>query len=177
MSAVASKQETYLPKDDEQVAEVYDFLTAHEAAGRGRPASRYFLSGAEPGDRTELPAELYQILRQVVEALQQGLAVTVAPQMMTMTTQEAADLLGVSRPTVIKLLDEHKMPYERVGSHRKILLRDLLEYRERRRAEQYAALEATAISTENEEDIDTMLNHLREARRAVARRRRSSSET
>lgn len=175
MTVQALKQETYLPEERNQVAEVYDFLTDHEAAGRGRPLPRYFLSGTEPGDRTELPAELYRILRQVVEALQRGLAVTVAPQTMTMTTQEAADLLGVSRPTVIKLLNEHQIPHERVGSHRKILLRDLLEYRERRRAEQYAALEATAISVDDEEDITTMLDGLREARRAVARRRRNSS--
>jgi excisionase family DNA binding protein len=177
MTAVTLKQETYLPEDGEQVAEVYDFLTAHEAAGRGRPPSRYFLSGAEPGDRTELPVELYQLLRQVVEALQHGLAVTVAPQTMTMTSQEAADLLGVSRPTLIKLLDEQKIPYERVGTHRKILLRDLLEYRERRREEQYAALEATAVSVEDEEDMDAVLDRLRAARRAVARRRRHSAET
>jgi excisionase family DNA binding protein len=176
VAAQALKQETYLPDESNQVAEIYDFLTAHETAGRGRPLPRYFLSGAEPGDRTEIPAELYRILRQVVEALQRGLAVTVAPQTMTVTTQEAADLLGVSRPTVIKLLDEHQIPYERVGSHRKILLRELLEYREQRRALQYAALEATAISAEDEEDIEIMLGRLREARRAVARRRRNPPE-
>lgn len=175
MTVQTLKQETYLPEGNE-VAEIYDFLTAHEAAGRGRPLPQYFLSGTESGDRTELPAELYRILRQVVEALQRGLAVTVAPQTMTMTTQEAADLLGVSRPTVIKLLNEHQIPHERVGSHRKVLLRDVLEYRERRRAEQYAALEATAVSVDDEEDLDTMLSRLREVRRAVARRRRSSSE-
>lgn len=176
MGSVALKQETYLPEDGEQLAEVYDFLTAHEAAGRGRPDPRYFLSGAEPGDRIELPAELYRMLRQVVEALQRGLAVTVAPQTMTVTTQEAADLLGVSRPTVIKLLDEHKIPYERVGSHRKILLRDLLEYRERRRAEQYAALEATAIDVDDEEGVEMMLDRLREARRVVAGRHQGPSD-
>lgn len=175
MSAVSLKQETYLPGEGDQVAEVYDFMTAHEAAGRGRPVPRYFLSGAESGDRIELPAELFRLLRQVVEALQRGLAVTVAPQMMTITTQEAADLLGVSRPTVIKLLGDGKIPYERVGSHRKILLRDLLEYLERRRAEQYAALEATAISVDDEDDLDTVLGNLRDARRAVARRRRPPS--
>lgn len=176
MPVQALKQETYLPEESSQVAEIYDFLTAHEAAGRGLPLPRYFLSGTEPGDRTELPVELYRILRQVVEALQRGLAVTVAPQTMTMTTQEAADLLGVSRPTVIKLLSEHQIPHERVGSHRKILLRDLLEYRERRRAEQYAALEATAIDVDDEEDITNKLDGLREARRAVARRRRNSPQ-
>jgi excisionase family DNA binding protein len=112
------------------------------------------------------------VLRQVVEALQQGLAVTVAPQTQTLTTQQAADLLGVSRPTVIKLLDEGKIPFERTGTHRRILLRDLLAYREQRRADQYAMLEATSVDVDDEGDLDTTLQQLREARQAVAARRR-----
>jgi excisionase family DNA binding protein len=167
------RQETYLPDADGRLAQVYDFLEAHEEAGRRRPEPRYFLAGSAPGDRVELPAEVYRVLRQVVEALRQGLAVTVVPQAQMLTTQQAADLLGVSRPTVIKLLDEAKIPFERVGTHRRILLRDLLAYREQRRAEQYAALEATAVSIDDEHDLDTVLGELREARRAVATRRRA----
>lgn len=177
MGGAALKQETYLPDEGGQVAEVYDFLQAHEGAGRARPESRYFLSGAEVGDRVELPVEVYRMLQQVVEALQQGLAVTVAPQTATLTTQQAAELLGVSRPTVIKLLGEKQIPFDRVGSHRRIFLRDLLEYRKRRRAEQYAALEATAISPEEEGDVATALRRMREARRTVAERRHDSSES
>jgi excisionase family DNA binding protein len=175
MSTAALRQETYLPDARAQVAKIYDFLKAHEQAGRGRPEARYFLAGSALADRVELPAEVYQVLRQVVEALQEGLAVTVAPQTVKLTTQQAAELLGVSRPTVIKLLDENKIPFDRVGSHRRILLRDLLAYRERRRAEQYAALDATAVSIDDAEDIDTALEQLREARRAVAARRRGRS--
>jgi excisionase family DNA binding protein len=110
----------------------------------------------------------------VVKALRQGLAVTVAPTTQTLMTQQAADLLGVSRPTVIKLLDSGKVPFERVGTHRRVLLRDLLDYREQRRAEQYAALEATAVDLDNEENLDTVLQQLRETRRAVVRRRRGA---
>ncbi|WP_326561609.1 helix-turn-helix domain-containing protein [Micromonospora sp. NBC_01796] len=174
MSAAALREETYLPGAAEQVAQVFDFLAAHESAGRGRPEPRYFLAGPTPSDRVELPAEVHRVLQQVVTALQQGLAVTVAPTTQTLTTQQAADLLGVSRPTVIKLLDNGKVPFERVGTHRRVLLRDLLEYREQRRAEQYAALEATAIDLDDEEDLETVLQQLRETRRAVARRRRSA---
>lgn len=177
MSVSAARQETYLPGPGEQVAQVYDFLEAHEQAGRRRPRPQYFLAGSSPGDRVELPAELYRMLRQVVEALRQGFAVTVAPLVQTLTTQQAADLLGVSRPTVIKLLDESRIPFERVGTHRRILLRDLLAYREQRRAEQYAALEATAVDLDDEQDLDTALAHLREARRAVAVRRRTRADS
>lgn len=116
---------------------------------------------------------MYRLLRQVAEALQRGLAVTVAPVSKQITTQQAADLLGVSRPTVVKLLDEQKIPFERVGSHRRIRLKDLLEYRERRRAAQYAALEATSVAIDDEEDLETTLEELREARRVVAARRRN----
>jgi hypothetical protein len=106
MSTAKLRQETYLPEAHGQVARIYDFLKAHEEAGRERPEPRYFLAGADPGDRTELPGELYRVLRHVVEALQQGLAVTVAPLTQTLTTQQAAELLGVSRPTLIKLLND-----------------------------------------------------------------------
>jgi excisionase family DNA binding protein len=177
MGSTALKQDTYLPGDAGEVARVYDFLRAHEAAGRERPEPRYFLAGSEPGDRVELPAEVYRVLHHVVEALRQGVAVTVAPMTQKLTTQQAADLLGVSRPTVVKLLNEKKIPYEQVGTHRRILLRDLLQYREKRRAAQYAALEATAASLGDEEDVDTTLERLREARRAVASRRRNQPET
>jgi excisionase family DNA binding protein len=169
------RQETYLPDGEGQLAQKYDFLKAHEEAGRGRPEPRYFLAGAAPGDRIELPAEIYRVLRHVVEALRQGFAVTVMPLTQTLTTQQAADLLGVSRPTLVKLLDVGKIPFERVGTHRRILLRDLLAYREERRDAQYAALEATAVDIDDEEALDTVLEELREARRAVARRRRQGS--
>lgn len=175
MKTADLRQETYLPDARGQVAQIYDFLKAHEQAGRGRPEPRYFLSGSAPGDRIELPVEIYRALRHVVEALQHGLAVTVAPLTQTLTTQQAADLLGVSRPTLVKLLDEGKIPFERAGSHRRVLLRDLLDYREQRRAAQYAALEATAVDIDDEEDLDTVLEQLREARHAVTKRRRRSS--
>jgi excisionase family DNA binding protein len=172
MTTAAPIQETYLPDAGPQVALVDEFLKAHDKAGQ----ARYFLVGTSPDDQVELPAEIHRVLRKVVDALRQGIAVTVAPLTQTLTTQQAADLLGVSRPTVIKLLDDRKIPFERVGSHRRVLLRDLLAYREQRRAEQYAALDATSVDLDDEYDLDTTLRRLREARRTVARRRRERGE-
>lgn len=165
MSVALSARETYLPAAAESLAAVGRFLDAHETG------SRYYLAGPEPGDRVELPAEAYLVLRQVVEAMRQNLAVTVVPQTQTLTTQQAADLLGVSRPTLVKLLDEDRLPFERAGTHRRVLLSDLLAYRAQRREEQYDALTATAAQ-EDEQDPQQVLEDLREARRAVAARRR-----
>ncbi len=177
MTAVPISQETYLPDADNDVARVYDFLAAYEEAGRDTPEPRYFLAGSTPGEQVELPHETYRVLRQVIEAMHQGLAVTVAPQSQTLTTQQAADLLGVSRPTVIKLLDSGKIPFERTGTHRRILLHDLLAYRAQRRRDQYAALKAMATDMTDEDDPETVLAQLRTARRAVAARRRNQHQS
>jgi excisionase family DNA binding protein len=157
-----------LPDAGEPLAAIHRFLAGHEGT------AKCYLAGPEPEDRVELPNEAYRVLRQVVEAMRQNLAVTVVPQSQTLTTQQAADLLGVSRPTLIKLLDESRIPFERTGTHRRVLMRDLLDYRAQRREEQYAALDATA-SAEAEEDPQAVLEQLRQARRAVAARRRAGT--
>lgn len=180
MTAVLARRdaETYLPsqKNPDELAHVRDFLASHEAPDQA-VSGRYFLTGSRPDDRVEIPAELHLVLLKVVDALTHGLAVTVAPQSTTLTTQQAADLLGVTRPTVVKILDDGGMPYERVGSHRRLLLADVLAYREQRRAAQYAALAETAIDLDDEDDLDTVLNDLREARRATAALRRAKART
>lgn len=175
-ATVARDSETYLPVPDEAVglAQVHDFLVVHEAAGRAAVPPGYLLVGAGTGDQVEVPEEVHRILRKVVDALAHGLAVTVAPRSMTLTTQQAADLLGVTRPTVVKILDEGGMPYTRVGTHRRLLLSEVLAYRDRRRAQQYAALEASAVEVDEEGDLDVVLAQLREARRVTAERRRGA---
>lgn len=181
MTAVLARSdsETFLPSQEHsgELADVRDFLAVHEAAGRDAATARYFLTGSGPGDRVEIPAELHLVLLKVVDALSHGLAVTVAPQSTTLTTQQAADLLGVTRPTVVKILDGGGMPYERVGTHRRLLLVDVLAYRDQRRAARYAALAETAFDLDDEDDLDTVLKDLREARRATAARRRAKTQS
>ena len=162
------RRETYVSDPDGPVVEIYEMLGGHHGA-------TYYLASSIPGERVELPPTLYRVLHQVVDALRQGLAVTVVPHAQTLTTQQAADLLGVSRPTVIKLLDAGRIPFERVGAHRRVLLHDLMDFRERRRAAQYAALEATAVDLDEEGDLESMLSDLREARRATAARLRAGT--
>ena len=108
--------------------------------GEQQPGARAKLIGAD-GRQVELPDELHQALLHAVEALAKGYAITIAPHHTTLTTQQAADMLGVSRPTLTKLLETGKIPYERPNSHRKIKLSDLLEYQRRRREVRRQALD------------------------------------
>lgn len=98
------------------------------------------LSGPD-GEHLVLPAEVFEVLREVVDAMAQGQAVTIAPVHQRLTTQEAADLLGVSRPTVVKLLESGEVPFEQPGRHRRVRLADVLAYRERASVERRAALD------------------------------------
>ena len=172
-NAVALSQQTYVGDDLAGVARVHDFLAAHEAAGREAPLPRYFLAGATTGDQVEIPEEIHRVLRQVIESMQRGLAVSILPQSKTLTTQQAADLLGISRPTLVKLLDEQKLPFERVGTHRRVLLVDVMAFRDRRRQEQYDALEEMRSTLDDETSVDEILERARQTRRALGAQRRA----
>jgi excisionase family DNA binding protein len=93
------------------------------------------------GERASLPQEVYEILRDTVDALARGQAGTSAPHGQMLTTQEAANLLGISRPTLVSLLMRGEIPYEQPGRHRRVLLEDVLAYQECRRREQAVALD------------------------------------
>lgn len=93
------------------------------------------------GEQLVLPPEVFEVLRGVVQAMASGQAVTVAPVHQRLTTQEAAGLLGVSRPTLVKLLETGEIPFEQPGRHRRVRLADVLAYRERASAERRAALD------------------------------------
>lgn len=100
------------------------------------------------GTLVHLPPAVYQVLSQVIAAMRAGRAITVAPLAQRLTTQEAADLLGISRPTLVKLLDDGKIPFEQPGRHRRIRLDELLAYRDRRHAERSRALDELVQQTE-----------------------------
>lgn len=95
-----------------------------------RGDGKALLIGPDAGEApVEVPASAFDALKFVVEAMAQGQTIVLMPHGRVLTTQEAADLLHVSRPHVIKLCDEGALPYERVGTHRRLRIEDVLAYR------------------------------------------------
>lgn len=87
------------------------------------------------GERMELPPSVYEVLITVVEKVLEGKKVAVLPETELLSTQAAADMLGVSRQFFVRELEAGKIPFQYVGTHRRIYLADVLNYaRERTRA-------------------------------------------
>ena len=109
----------------------------------------------------ELDHTLASIFREVVLNFSQGKAITVVPHETRITTQEAADFIGVSRPTLIKMLDEYKIPFETIGRHRKIAFGDVQKLEAGMRASRRAHLDRLQrLSEESGEYESTLPNPL-----------------
>ncbi|MBW0000311.1 MAG: helix-turn-helix domain-containing protein [Verrucomicrobia bacterium] len=80
------------------------------------------------GNRTELPEDIYQLLLQVKRIIEHHQVITLVPQDQKLTTQAAANLLGVSRPHLVSLIKSNQLPCTFAGKHRRVALNDLLEY-------------------------------------------------
>lgn len=93
------------------------------------------------GLEIELPAAAVRLLVLVMSEMAAGNAISLIPIQSELTTQEAADLLGVSRPFLVKQLEEGKLPFRKVGTHRRVLLQDLQAYKERIDAARLKTLE------------------------------------
>ena len=91
-----------------------------------------------------LPATAVRLLTDVLARLAEGRTVVVMPTDAELTTQQAADMLNVSRPHLIKLLEDGTLPHHKAGTHRRITLRDLEAYRRHRAAEANTALDELA---------------------------------
>lgn len=157
-----SRESTILPVKDDARLEAAESLLASAAD----------VQLTDGSTTVGLPPELRHLLAEVVRTMRRGQALTIAPLNQQLTTQEAADLLGISRPTLIKLLEDGAIPYEQPSRHRRLRLAEVLTYQERRRDEQRHVLRSLAQSAQEIGLYDSPPEHfeaaLDEARRKHA---------
>lgn len=119
-------------------------------ADANRPL-RMRVIGREGEAPIELPAGAVALLQDILEAMAAGRGITMIPENAELTSVQAAELLSVSRPFFIKLLDEGALPYRKVGKHRRIRLEDVLAYKQRIDGEREAVLDELVAQAQEEE--------------------------
>jgi excisionase family DNA binding protein len=95
-----------------------------------------------PDVAVTVPREAFELLLEILGQMANGNAVTIVPVHAELTTQEAADMLNISRPYLIALVETGKIGFRKVGTHRRIRVADLLAYQQADQAERKAALDA-----------------------------------
>lgn len=90
----------------------------------------------ETGERIKIPVRALAFLGDILKAMGEGKPVSIVPVATEVTTQKAAEILGCSRPYLVKLLEEGAIDFIKVGKHRRIKFEDVLAYKEKMKAEQ-----------------------------------------
>jgi excisionase family DNA binding protein len=133
----------------EQQAQVVALSKALEgmAHQRRKRAPKCQLVGPK-GETIPLPESVFYVLERVAEVMARGDSITVVPVGREVTTQQAADLLNVSRQYVIRLLDEGRIPFRKTGKHRRLRIEDVLSFKETRDKDRRAGLRELSRMTE-----------------------------
>ena len=149
MAVATSHPDVLFRADRGELEELRDFARQLDGVTESNGEGVHLVGPA--GEAIDVPAAALRALKLVAEGMSGGLALSLIPYGKELTTQEAADLLHVSRPHLVKQLEEGRIPHHRVGTHRRVRLEDVLAYAadrtERRREE---LRELTRLSQEAE---------------------------
>ncbi|MBC6404366.1 MAG: excisionase family DNA-binding protein [Rhodospirillales bacterium] len=108
--------------------------------------------GADRTEPLELPAAAVALLMDILEAMAAGRGITIVPENAELTTLQTAEVLNVSRPFLIKLLEEDKIPYRKFGKHRRIRMEDAMAYKDAIDREREAVL-GQLVAEAQEQDM------------------------
>jgi excisionase family DNA binding protein len=132
--------------DSRQAQESVRRLAPHLAARRGLRIQ--IVEDGQPKETLAIPAAALRLLADILTEMAQGNAVTLIPIHAELTTQQAANVLNVSRPFLVRLLERGEIPHRKVGTHRRVLFQDLLDYKHRIDAAREATLEELAAQAQ-----------------------------
>ena len=146
MNTIAHRQLRPTAEDAALARSSSQLLSLHAHANR---ALKLSVTDGEQERPIELPPVVVLLLRNILEAIASGRGVTIIPDDAELTTVQAADVLNVSRPYLIKLLDEKAIPHRKVGKHRRIRMEDVMAYK-------------VAIDQDREDVLDQMTREAQE---------------
>jgi excisionase family DNA binding protein len=125
-----------MPTRAEQKAAQHTISEIQKISGKGRTRSHIYIlvqaSGKE--ESLEIPQKAFTFLKFILGNMAEGKALQLISVESELSTQQAADLLGVSRPFIVKLLEQGKIPFKKVGSHRRVDIKDLKTYERKQQA-------------------------------------------
>ena len=90
----------------------------------------------ETQDKIVIPSRALQLLGDILKAMSEGKPISIVPVATEVTTQKAAEILGCSRPHLVKLLEEGEMEFVKVGKHRRIMFEDIIKYKQKMKEQQ-----------------------------------------
>lgn len=134
MVAVSYEQTAPSDKESEVARSAYNRILGQLSLHDGYEQEKHIpvtvlVTDAEQVSPIELPTGAVRLLLNILEAMGDGYGVTMMPVGADLTTSQAADILNVSRPYVVKLVEEGKLPHHKVGKHRRLKLEDVVEYK------------------------------------------------
>jgi len=134
------------PDQQAEVAAIYRLLGDAVRARRRRLAPCKLVGPS--GEAIPIPESVFYVLERIAEVMARGDSITIVPVGKELTTQQAADILNVSRQYLVRLLDEGRIPYTKTGKHRRLRIEDVLSFKELRDDHRRAALDELAKSSE-----------------------------
>ena len=148
-TGVTAMVNNYIPLNAQELEAARAAADRLADAANGDDVHKFFIYDTQNEDPIELPAGAVAVLRDLLVFMSRGHGITMFPRLAEVTTVEAADILNVSRPYVIKLLEAGEMAYRMVGSHRRIPLRDVFSYKDRIDQAREAILDQMVAEAEN----------------------------